>query len=441
MTKRAVIATLIAVVIASVLWSVVPDPVHARAAAIAVAALVLWLSEAVPPFVPTLLLLALVPLLLGGVDESFQLTAVLQWAADPVLALFFGGFALAVAASRYGLDRVVAAAAIERSRGKQLAFVALVAGATALLSMWLSNIAAAAMMIAAVRPMFSTVDKRNRLRRAALVAIAFGANFGGIGTPIGSGPNAIAMSYASRVHHVSFTGWMVFAVPLMLGLLACAIILIAIRFGVKGRIEAPTVERREVAAGGRYVVLLFAVTIAAWLTEPLHNIPAAIISILSTAALFGSGLLRPGDLARIDWSTLLLIAGGICVGHLLEESGLLASVSSTIPWDAMPGLVRTFVLCLVSASLASIMSNTGTTALLIPLVAAIDPQPSTAILIAMAASLGAPFVISTPPNAMAAGEGGLRPSDLAVPGLILMIGGCVLLALTGRLVLEIVGIP
>ena len=87
------------------------------------------------------------------------------------------------------------------------------------------------------------------------------------------------------------------------------------------------------------------------------------------------------------------------------------------------------------------MSNTATATMLIPLAAGIDPAPSTAVLIAIAASLGIPFVISTPPNAMVYGEGGIRFSDMAIPGLILMILGCVVVSLTGPHVLNLVGMP
>ena len=112
-----------------------------------------------------------------------------------------------------------------------------------------------------------------------------------------------------------------------------------------------------------------------------------------------------------------------------------------VPWQDIPHVVRLFMLCLTAAFLSALMSNTAAVTMLIPLAAGIDPAPSTAILIAIAASLGIPFVISTPPNAMIYGEGGITFSDLAVPGLILMILGCTLLSTTGPLVLNLVSIP
>ena len=112
-----------------------------------------------------------------------------------------------------------------------------------------------------------------------------------------------------------------------------------------------------------------------------------------------------------------------------------------MPWQEIPHAVRLFMLCLATALLSALMSNTAAVTMLIPLAAAIDPAPSTTILIAIAASLGIPFVISTPPNAMVYGEGGITFYDLAVPGFILMILGCILVSTTGPLVLNLAGIP
>ena len=120
-----------ALVISSWIW--IKDPLFARALAIAGICLVLWLTEVVPPYVPTLLLWAITPLLLSGYGEQFQLARVLGWSAHPVLALFLGGFALSVAASRHGIDNLIARVAVRLSGGHRLGLVALVIAATATL--------------------------------------------------------------------------------------------------------------------------------------------------------------------------------------------------------------------------------------------------------------------------------------------------------------------
>ena len=435
--KQAVVAAAVAAAVAlPLVW--IDEPTMARAAVVAGVCLVLWLSEAVPPYVPTLVLWTLTPLLLQPLGEAFGLGRVLAWSADPVLALFLGGFALSVAARRYGIDTWIARLAVRFSRGRRLALLVLTATATAVLSMWMSNIAAAAMMIAAVRPLLAGMPPDDRFRRALLVGVALAANVGGIATPIGSGPNAIAIAAIDRP--VGFLSWMTFALPLTVGLLLAAVVFLALRFRVKGTTDFPEPAASAPSGGARRVIALFLVTVAAWLTEPVHGASSALVALAATAVLFGSGLLGRDDLARLDWSTLLRIAGGIGLGHLFEASGLVAAVAGTVPWDAVSPVGRTLALCSAAAVLSALMSNTAAAAVLIPLAASLDPSPSTAILIAVSASLGIPFVISTPPNAMVAGEG-VRSTDLLVPGLVLMVLGVLLVSLTGPSVLRLAGFP
>jgi len=419
----------------------VRDPVFARALAIVGTCLVLWLTEVVPPYVPTLLLWAVTPLLLSGYGKQFHLTSVLAWSAHPVLALFLGGFALSVAARRHGIDNLIARVAVRLSKGNRLALMVIVMAATALLSMWMSNIAAAAMMLVALHPLLIGVSKSDPFRRATLVGIALGANFGGIATPIGTGPNAIAIAAVSHSGPVTFFGWMMFALPLAVGLIAAGALILAIRFHVSGTARLPNIPVKAQTLQGRFVVVVFLITVTAWLTEPIHGTSSTIVALIAAAVLFGSGLLYRKDIAQIDWSTLGLIAGGIAVGSLLEHSGLPKFAGDAMPWQALPEVVRLFLLCSTAALLSSLMSNTAAVTMLIPFAASIDPSPSTPILIAIAASLGIPFVISTPPNAMVYGEGGLTFSDLALPGLILMILGCVLVSTTGPWVLNLAGTP
>ncbi len=418
---------------------------------IAAVCLALWLSEAVPPFVPTFLLCALIPLLLGPFDKKFSLPSVLSWAMDPVLALFFGGFVLGVAAETYDFDKRLANIALRSAGNSYLKFLLLIILLTAFLSMWMSNIAAAVLMLACVSPVLHNFEIDNILRRSLLVGVALGANIGGISTPVGTGPNAIAIAAISETTHVSFMAWMSFAVPLSLGMLAVGITLLWFRVRSKKEewthITLPpnTESRNSKVSGTRkqafFFILLFAGTILLWLSEPWHGVSPGIVSLGAASVIFMTGLLKKKDLLRVDWSTLLLIAGGITLGKLLEQSGLVKMIAANVAWNELNATLALFLLCLASATLSALMSNTATVVMLIPLADALIPGPSTAILIAIAASFGMPFVISTPPNAMAFGQGGVKFGDLFWPGIIIMILGCGLISVTGKQILNFAGMP
>jgi sodium-dependent dicarboxylate transporter 2/3/5 len=216
-------------------------------------------------------------------------------------------------------------------------------------------------------------------------------------------------------------------------LLVAAAVLVRLRIPVPGRGDAPAPGPRQ--AGGGLGVGFFAATVALWLAEPLHGVSAPVVAVAAAAALFLTGLLERADLERIDWSTLLLIGGGIGLGRLLEKSGVVSTVLSRFDLAGASPFAISLVLVVVAAVLSSIMSNTATAALLVPIGASLLPEPSTPVLIAVGCSLGMPFVISTPPNAMAVGTGAVTSKDLMFVGVPLLIEGALLVAATGRLVL------
>jgi sodium-dependent dicarboxylate transporter 2/3/5 len=277
-------------------------------------------------------------------------------------------------------------------------------------------------MLGAFKPVLDGEPRDGSLRRGLLLGIAMAANVAGIATPIGSGPNGIAIAAAERYRHITFIHWMAFGVPLTLGLLAAVLILIALWIRPAGQVRLPPGSLDVPRGRVRTLAAVFGATVLLWLTETLHGVPAWQVALGAAAALLLLGLLRPGDLLRIDWATLVLIAGGIALGALLDHSGLMRLMADQLPLAGAPPTLRILGLCLLSAFLSALMSNTA------------------AVLVAVAASLGVPFVTSTPPNAMAFGAG-LRARDLLVPGLVIMLGGCLVVALTGPWVLRLMGVP
>lgn len=439
LSRTRLLATLaVGAAISGVIAVTVRDPLYARALLVVALYLTFALSEIVAPFVPTLFLLVATPLMLGPISPQFSLGRVLGWAADPVVALFAGGLAVGLAARRHGIDAALAALLLRfagRSRRRLLAIVMLSA---TFMSMWLSNVAAAALLLAAMRPALAAT-KEPVFRRSLLLALAVGANLGGVTTPIGSGPNAIAIAETRDAHPIGFVEWMGFGLPIALGMCVLAFVWLVLRYGVHGATDVTIPAPPSITGRGRSVVALLGLAIGAWLTEPLHGVGAASIALALLLVLFGSNLLARPDLGALDWSTLGLIAGGLALGRLLESTGILSTFSETLALAEYPRWLWLGGLVVASAGLSAVMSNTATAAMLVPLGLSLDSAPSTAIIVAVATSFGMPFAISTPPNALVFGTGDVRSRDLLETGLLLMIAGCVVVTLTGGGFLGLLG--
>lgn len=419
------------------------EPLAERGGVIAAGVLALWLFEVVPAFVPTLALLVATPLVLGG---EFTPVVVMSWVADPILALFFGGFVLGEAASVHGIDRALANASVRAAHGNAPRLVVAVALSTVFLSMWMSNIAAAALMLACIRPL---CPEDGPLRRVLLLTVAMAANLGGMATPIASGPNGIAI--AAIPGGISFGTWMVFAVPLMLGTLGGTIALLLRVHGVGSETAVPVPEAGESSVSAeieveptkrwpKVVGMVAIVAIVLWVSEPWHHVSAALVALGLATILFGTGWVPADRLRKLDWSTLILIAGGVALGKLAHATDLMGPFATVLGESERSSVLQLALLLLASAGLSAVMSNTGTTALLAPLSVSLLPDvPTAPILVALASTFGVPFVVSTPPNAMAVGAGA-RGKDLLLPGMILLVGGCFLLTATGPFVMGWLGV-
>lgn len=406
----------------------IADPKLGRAAGVSVACLLLWLTEAIPLFATTIVLWVATIAALGPLDpKSFGITPVLASMASPVMGLFFGGFALSVAGAKYGIAAHMAGWMIRLAGGSPVRLLILAMAGTATLSMWMSNIAAAAMVIASLRPIADAGGAG--LRTALLLGVAFAADFGGIATPIGTGPNLVAIAAMPDAAKPSFLKWMAVGVPVAVAMVAAAFALIVWRRDLGGPLPTSVAVAAPLSRRGWAVVAIFWTAVAGWLGEPLHGAPAPLVALAVAAVLFGSGLLDRRDLTLMEWDTLLLIAGGLALGELFDRSGLAHAVAGAVDWQRIPRPAFLFALALACASLSAVASNTAAAAVLIQIGMGLSPLPSTAIVVALGASMGAPFAISTPPNGLAYGQGGLRSSDFARPGLPLMFGGCALVAL------------
>jgi solute carrier family 13 (sodium-dependent dicarboxylate transporter), member 2/3/5 len=454
------IAIVVAVVVTILLLR---QPAWPREAAfmagIFVLAALLWVTEALPLFATALLIIGLEIVLLGNPggwpglgfssDDAPTYREILAMAADPVLLLFFGGFLLARAAVKEGVDHAMSALLLRPFGGGPLLTMLGVMLVTALFSMWMSNTATTVMMIALVTPMLAQVPRGDAYRKGLVLAVPVAANIGGIGTPIGSPPNAVAIGFLQKAGlPVAFLDWMLVAVPLMLGLIAFAWLLLA-------RLFPPTAAGLRIQTRGErltprawFVVATFTLTVALWLTDHWHGLPAAVVALVPAVAFTATGVLDRTDVNGIQWNILILIAGGIALGGGMQMTGLDTMVAAWLPVSGeggQLGLLATLVVATIVVG--TFMSNTAAANLLLPIgltAAATLGGGSFAVQVAMSIALAASMTmalpVSTPPNAIGYATGEFAPRDLALVGIIVGVIAALLIVFLGGPALRFWGV-
>lgn len=372
----------------------------------------LWLSEALHISVTALL----VPLL-ASASGIMAFDEALSQFADPVIFLFLGSFALAGGLHKHGLDRWIAASVITKAGSRVDIASRYLFWLTALLSMWISNTATAAMMLPLAFGLLSPLNPKEFRSTYIyiLLGVAFSANIGGIGTLVGSPPNAIAASTVG----IGFGQWMLFGLPtvlLMMPLMELAL-RIAIRPNLQVEIETP---EHEILWSRSHTLMLtiFFLTVGLWaFGAPLNRWLGigrgydAAIALFSLVLMHGLRLVHWKDIEdNVDWGVLLLFGGGLTLSLVLSSSGAGAWLAEQLggPFAAMPVLGSLMLMILFAMLLTEVASNTASAALLIPLFIGIAPQiddQSIAIVVAMTTSCAFLLPVATPPNAIVFGSG------------------------------------
>ncbi|HHW83368.1 MAG TPA: SLC13/DASS family transporter, partial [Actinomycetales bacterium] len=260
------------------------------------------------------------------------------------------------------------------------------------------------------------------------------ANIGGMGTPVGTPPNAIAVgALASRGVTVSFLDWMILAVPLMLVILFGAWLWIAhsIPKGTPVNFELDAKWNRSRDARIYYAVA--GATILLWMTEPLHGISSNVVGFIPVVMLLALRVMTGKDIHNIDWPVLWLVAGGIALGLGVGATGLDAWLLGSVDWASMPTIAVIALLVLMGLAMSNVISHSASANLLIPLALSFSgmigiDMAMIAVVLALSTSLGMSMPISTPPNAIAYATGHVPLKSMAVTGLVVGIGGALLLA-------------
>jgi sodium-dependent dicarboxylate transporter 2/3/5 len=306
------------------------------------------------------------------------------------------------------------------------------AGLSAFFSMWMSNTATAAMMIALAGPILAQMRAGDRFRVAVVLAVAFGANIGGIGTPIGTPPNAIAFGALNRAgYDITFLRWMLIAVPLEILLLAGAGLLLHVFFRPAPglRLVAPSPSGRLSSRGTITLVVLVA-AILLWMTSGQHGLSPGTVALLAATTLMAVGVIGPHDMDAVDWKVLILMWGALSLGVAVDLSGL-GGYLSRVDFSTLPGGTWSVgaAIALIGVGVSTFMSNTAAAALLVPmaLALALPGREEFAMLAAFACSFAMAMPVSTPPNALAYATGEVPRSVIMQAGGVISALGLILL--------------
>ena len=394
----------------------------------------LWLTETLQVTLTALL----VPI--GAVVlQILTLPQALSHFANPVLYLFLGGFALAAALHRQQLDSYLALRMIHLAGGRLSRAVWLLFLASGLLSMWISNTATVAIMLPLALGLLNDIDRQRQLNTHTfvLLGVAYSANLGGMGTLVGSPPNAIAAAYS----HLGFFDWMQLGVPVMLILwpLALGILYLLLRPNLQHQLNLAEVSEQAVWIWNRMrrlTLLIFGVTVLAWVfSQPLSRLLGnldqfdSLVALVAIVAVGASGVASWPDIERqTEWGVLLLFGGGLCLSAVLQVSGTSAFLAQQMVslFGGAPSWLVVLVIATFVVFLTELASNTATAALMVPLFAPIASSLGLSpvvmsVMVALAASCAFMLPVATPPNAMVFATGRVPQRQMMRVGLVLNI--------------------
>ena len=425
-------------------------PVQQRVIALFVFAALMWMFEIVPNWTTSLLVIVLSLLTVSDKGLSFlckpeygtlvNYKSIMSAFADPVIMLFLGGFVLAIMASKYGLD-VTLARVLLKPFGKKpkmvlLGFLIVIA----IFSMFMSNTATAAMMLALLAPVLASLPKDDKGRIGLALSIPISANLGGIGTTIGTPPNATAVRFLGEAgHEVAFDTWAIHMIPFVIIMILIAWVLLQFFFPFKSDEIVLNIPQNKRKKDWKTTVvwITFAGTILLWATEQLTGINSNIVALIPLAVLTCTGIFTKEDIREINWTVLWLVAGGFALGTSLQGTGLAQVLIEAIPFGSMSVVVVLIIAGIVCYFLSNFISNSATASLLIPILIVVaegmaDPSaannasfmalggsPAMIVFIATCASVAMLFPISTPPNAIASSTGLVETKDMIKVGAII----------------------
>ena len=429
--------------------------VHQRIIALFVFAALMWLTEAMPSWVTSMIVVTVMLLTVSTSAFNFlrpegnaglvPFKSIMACFSNPTIMLFIGGFVLAIGLTKVKLDVALARVLLKpfgtRSEIVLLGFILV----TAIFSAFVSNTATAAMMLAFLTPVLRSLPADGKGRIALALAIPVGANLGGMITPIGTPPNMIALDYlASQGMGISFVDWTIKMAPFVIVLLLLAWLLLRVLFpfkqkNIKIEIEGDIKWNFHTWS----VVVAFVVTIFMWMFgTDLWGVDTNVVAMIPIAIFCATGILTRRDLEEINWSVLWMVAGGFALGVALNYKdassvSLSSLIVESVPFDNFSPIVVMILAGLICFGFSNFISHSAATSLLVPVLGVVASGLGTAldgvggpqamlVGIAIASSVSMILPISTPPNAIAHSTGFIEQKDMMKVGIIVGIMGLIL---------------
>ena len=394
----------------------------------------MWVFEAVPAWTTSVLIVVLLLLTVsdsslwfltqdipaGELGQTVKYKSILHCFADPIIMLFIGGFILAIAATKSGLD-VLLARVMLRPFGTQSRYVLLgFILVTAAFSMFLSNTATAAMMLTFLTPVLKALPADGKGKIGLAIALKY------LNDPEGLNLN------------IGFGEWMSFMLPYTIIVLFIAWFILLRLFPFKQKNIELQIEG-EAKKDWRSIVvyITFAITVVLWMFDKVTGVNSNVVAMIPVAVFCITGVITKRDLEEISWSVLWMVAGGFALGVALQETGLAKHMIEAIPFNTWPPVLMIVGSGLICYAMANFISHTATAALLVPILAiagssmrenlsSLGGVETLLIGVAIGSSLAMILPISTPPNALAHATGMIQQKDMEKVGIIMGIIGLIL---------------
>ncbi len=396
----------------------------------------LWISEAAPLHATALLAAVLMIQFVGLAAKD-----VFANYFDSVIVLLLGGFVIAVAMSKHGVDEYIANKLIGRAGTNPKYVILAIMGTSTFISMWISNSATAAI----VMPIALVILYKNRLKfgsnfgKCAVLAVGYGATIGGMGTIVGSTPNVIAAKFLhDNGVAFGFYEWFIRGFPFMFVIMIVGWLVLLTLFKPEIKQVSITKKANKLTMNQKKVIFIFALTVVLWVTESVHGIANATVSLVPIILFYFMGLLNTDDFAKIDWATLILLGGGLALGfgiHAAKLDDFFAGMISSAA--AGQGIFPLFLMFgLFGVIMTMFISNTTAASVYLPIVVALASaigadMTNVVIIAALGVSLDFVFPTGTPPTAIAYGTKYVKMKDIAKAGITISILSIIILALIG----------